>query len=158
MPLLNVGDEAPDFTLASSGGGSVSLHDLRGKDVILYFYPKDDTPGCTTQARDLRDAHAELTGAGVIVLGVSPDSVRSHDRFAARYALPFTLLADTDHHVAEMYGAWGEKSMMGKRYKGIIRTTYLIGSDGKIKRIWSPVKASDHLADVVEALGLTPVH
>jgi peroxiredoxin Q/BCP len=158
MPLLNVGDEAPDFTLPTSGGGSASLHDFRGRDVILYFYPKDDTSGCTTQACDLRDAHANLEAAGAVVLGVSPDSVRSHDRFAAKYGLPFRLLADTDHLVADEYGAWGEKSMMGKKYMGIVRTTYLIGPDGTIKHVWSPVKAADHLADVVDALGLTAVH
>jgi peroxiredoxin Q/BCP len=157
MPLLNVGDVAPDFTLPRSGGGSVSLHDFRGRDVILYFYPKDDTTGCTTQACDLRDAHADLEAAGAVVLGVSPDSVASHDRFAAKYDLPFALLADTDHHVAEMYGAWGEKTTMGRTHMGIIRTTYLIGPDGTIKQVWSPVKAADHLADVAKALNLASV-
>jgi peroxiredoxin Q/BCP len=154
MPVLSPGDEAPDFTLPATGGASVSLHDFRGRDVILYFYPKDDTPGCTTQACDLRDAYAEIERAGAVVLGVSPDNVASHDRFASKYGLPFPLLADTDHAVAEAYGAWGEKKMIGKKYMGIIRSTYLIGPDGKIKEVWSPVKPSDHIDDVVRTLGL----
>jgi peroxiredoxin Q/BCP len=154
MTFLDVGDAAPDFTLPKNGGGTVSLHDLRGRDVVLYFYPKDDTPGCTKQARALRDAHSSLEGSGAIVLGVSPDDVRSHDRFAAKYGLPFALLADTDHKVAETYGAWTEKSLYGKKYMGIQRSTYLIGPDGKIKQVWPKVKPDEHLDDVVRELGI----
>lgn len=155
MTFLEVGGDAPDFTLPTNGGGTVSLHDLRGRDVILYFYPKDDTSGCTKQACALRDAHATIEGAGAVVLGVSPDDVRSHDRFVAKFGLPFALLADTDHRVAEEYGAWTEKSLYGKKYMGIQRSTYLIGPDGKIKQVWPKVKPDEHLDDVMRELGIT---
>ena len=152
MTTVQAGDPAPDFTLPRSGGGTVSLHDLRGKEVVLYFYPKDDTSGCTKEACSFRDMHSDLTKADVVVLGVSPDSVQSHDRFAQKYNLPFALLADTDHQVAEAYGVWVEKSMYGKKYMGIQRATFLVGEDGRIKHIWPKVKPEDHAAQVLEAL------
>ena len=152
MATLTAGDPAPDFTLPCSGGGTLSLHDLRGQDVILYFYPKDDTTGCTKEACSFRDLHPNFTQANAVVLGISPDSVDSHDRFAAKYGLPFTLLADTDHHVAEEYGVWVEKSMYGKTYMGIERSTFLIGKDGRIEQVWHKVKPEGHAAEVAAGL------
>jgi peroxiredoxin Q/BCP len=149
MNELTEGDPAPDFTLARSGGGSVSLHDFRGQDVVLYFYPKDDTTGCTKEACGFRDHYDALTAANAIVLGISPDSVASHERFADKYSLPFTLLADPDHAVAEEYGVWKEKSMYGKRYMGIERTTFLIDGQGVIRQIWRKVKPEAHAPEVL---------
>jgi peroxiredoxin Q/BCP len=153
MATVSEGDPAPDFTLPRSGGGTLSLHDLRGREVILYFYPKDDTSGCTTQACGLRDVHSQIEAADAVVVGVSPDSVDSHDRFAAKYGLPFALLADADHQVAEAYGVWTEKSMYGKTFMGIERSTFLIDKDGRIKRAWRKVKPDEHAAQVLEVIG-----
>lgn len=152
MAFLAPGEIAPDFTLPKSGGGELTLSDLRGRAVIVYFYPKDDTSGCTRQACDLRDSHVAITRSDAIVLGVSPDSVSSHDRFIAKYGLPFTLLSDSDHRVSEMYGAWTQRSMYGKRYMGIQRSTYLIGPDGRIEHVWPNVKAPEHAEQVLAAL------
>ncbi len=116
MPALNPGDSAPDFTLSESGGGTRSLHDLRGKNVILFFYPRDTTPGCTKEACSFRDSYEEYKGINAEILGISPDDVKSHDKFAAKFSLPFPLLADTDHRVSEAYGAWGEKKLYGRKY------------------------------------------
>ncbi len=156
MAQLAEGDDAPDFTLPSSDGGTVSLQTLRGQEVVLYFYPKDDTPGCTTEACAFRDAHPQFAGANAVVLGVSPDTMDSHDRFTAKYSLPFPLLADTDHQVAATYGAWTEKSMYGRKYMGIDRSTFWIGTDGKIKRIWRKVKAQGHAGEVLSVLDAVP--
>ncbi len=153
MTDLAAGDEAPDFTLPGSGGKTISLHDLRGQEVVLYFYPRDDTPGCTKEACEFRDGHGDLSKSGAVVLGISPDDVAAHDRFAAKYALPFPLLADTHHAVAEAYGAWKERSNYGKKYMGIERSTFLIGQDGKIKRVWRAVKPEGHAAQVLKAVG-----
>jgi thioredoxin-dependent peroxiredoxin len=128
------------------------LHDLRGKNVILYFYPADDTSGCTKEACQFRDLFPNLSGADAVILGVSPDDVNSHDKFAAKYSLPFTLLADPDHEVATAYGVWAEKSNYGKKYMGIVRSTFLIDPDGKLKRIWRSVKVDDHANQVLKAL------
>jgi thioredoxin-dependent peroxiredoxin len=152
MAQLHEGDPAPDFTLPSSGGGSVSLHDLRGRNVVLYFYPKDDTSGCTKEACAFRDNHSALTELGAVVLGVSPDGVQSHDKFTSKFDLNFPLLADTDHAVAEAYGAWQEKSMYGKKYMGIQRSTFLIGKDGTLRKVWPRVKPDAHAEEVLEAL------
>jgi peroxiredoxin Q/BCP len=152
MAELAEGDMAPDFTLPESGGGTRSLHDLRGKNVVLYFYPKDDTPGCTTQACGFRDALPDFGHVDAVVLGVSTDSVASHEKFAARYSLPFPLLADQDHSVAEAYGAWGEKSLYGVKRTGMLRTTFLIDPDGRIKKIWRRVRAKDNPGEVLAAL------
>lgn len=151
MADLVAGDMAPDFTLSSSGGQTISLHDLRGKDVALYFYPKDDTSGCTKEACEFRDLDADLSHAGVVVLGISPDDAASHDRFSAKYGLPFPLLADTDHSVAETYGVWKERKNYGKSYMGIERSTFLIGKDGRLKRVWRQVKPEGHAEQVLEA-------
>lgn len=144
-----VGDMAPDFTLPDQDGNPVTLSSFHGRKVALYFYPKDDTPGCTTQACDLRDSEHALQARGVVVLGVSPDSVKSHRKFADKYGLPFTLLADENHEVAEKYGVWGEKSFLGKKYMGVERTTFLIGEDGRIQDVMRKVKAKTHAQDLL---------
>ena len=151
MPVAE-GDVAPDFELPSDSGETVKLSSLRGKPVVLYFYPKDDTPGCTTQACGLRDAYGELERAGAVVLGVSPDDEGSHVKFREKYSLPFTLLADTDHAVAERYGAWGEKTYAGRTYTGVLRTTFVVDADGKVGKVIENVKPATHADDVLAAL------
>jgi thioredoxin-dependent peroxiredoxin len=146
------GERAPDFTLTSDAGDTVKLSDLRGKQVVLYFYPKDDTPGCTTQACGIRDLYGEFEREGAVVLGVSPDDERSHVKFKQKFDLPFTLLADTDHAVAEEYGVWGEKSFAGKKYVGISRSTFVIAEDGSVKRAMLGVKPATHADEVLEIL------
>jgi peroxiredoxin Q/BCP len=150
--MLAEGTMAPDFTLPADGGGEVTLSDYRGKKVVLYFYPKDNTSGCTTEACNFRDDYSEITSAGAIVLGVSPDSVKSHDGFKLKYDLPFRLLSDPDHAVAELYGAWGEKKMYGKTYMGIIRSTYVIDEKGKIIKVFPKVKVKEHSKEIVDVL------
>ncbi len=150
---VEVNQPAPDFTLADENGTMHSLHDYRGKPVVLYFYPKDDTPGCTTEACNFRDDYHVYEEAGVVILGVSPDSPKSHIKFKEKFHLPFTLLADEDHQVAETYGAWGLKKNYGKEYTGILRTTYLIGPDGSLIKIFRNVKPDGHSAEVLAALG-----
>jgi peroxiredoxin Q/BCP len=150
---LKEGDVAPAFTAPTSGGPTASLADFKGRPVILYFYPRDDTPGCTKEACAFRDAFADFTAKGAVVLGVSADSVKSHDKFIQKFKLPFTLLADEDKRIVEAYGVWGEKSFMGRRYQGIHRVTFLIGGDGRIQRIWPKVKPEEHAAEVLAALG-----
>ena len=150
--MIEEGKPAPDFELQSDGGETVSLKDLRGKPVVLYFYPRDDTPGCTTQACGIRDAYSEFERRGAVVLGVSPDDSRSHVRFREKYELPFTLLADPDHAVAEKYGAWGEKKFAGKSYTGVLRATFVIDADGTLKKVMRNVKPATHAADVLAAL------
>lgn len=149
---IEAGDKAPAFTLEDGTGRKVKLSDHKGKFVVLYFYPKDNTPGCTQQACDFRDEHSALEKAGAVVLGVSPDSAASHQKFAAKHALPFPLLVDADHAVAEKYGAWGEKTLYGRKFMGIIRQTFLIGPAGKVVRVWPKVKVKGHVAEVLEAL------
>ena len=148
---VEVGQPAPPFSLKTDGGGELSLDSLRGRKVVLYFYPKDDTSGCTKQACGFRDSIAEFDGAGAVVVGVSPDSVESHDRFKQKYDLPFRLLSDPDHKVAEAYGVWVEKSMYGRKYMGIERSTFLIDEDGRIARIWRKVKLPGHVEAVLAA-------
>ena len=149
---LEVGNRAPAFNLPSDEGGKVSLAGLKGKNVILYFYPKDDTSGCTAEACDFRDNWKAVQAAGAVVLGVSPDGLASHGKFRAKYSLPFPLLADEDHAVAEAYGAWGEKSMYGRKYHGILRSTFIIGPDGRIAHIFRKVKPKGHAGEVLDAL------
>ncbi len=149
---LRVGDPAPAFSAATNGGGRVSLADYLGRNVILYFYPKDDTPGCTKEACAFRDGFAQFQQKGAVILGVSPDPVKSHDQFVAKLELPFNLLADADKAIATAYGVWGEKSFMGRKYLGNHRVTFLIGPDGKIKQIWPEVKPTEHAAEVLAAL------
>jgi peroxiredoxin Q/BCP len=150
--MVEEGKPAPDFELKSDSGETVKLSDLRGKQVVLYFYPKDDTPGCTTQACGIRDAYSEFEQEGAVVLGVSPDDERSHVRFKQKYELPFALLADVDHSVAEDYGVWVEKSYAGKKYLGVARSTFVIAEDGTIKRAIHDVKPDSHADDVLETL------
>ena len=147
--MIGEGDLAPDFTLPSDGGGTVRLSDLRGRRVVLYFYPKDDTSGCTRQACAFRDQAPAFEERDAVVLGVSPDSIRSHDRFKEKYDLNFPLLADEDHSVAEAYGAWGIKKMYGREYEGVMRSTFLIGTDGRIEKAFRKVKPAENAADVL---------
>jgi thioredoxin-dependent peroxiredoxin len=149
---LHEGEPAPDFTLHADDGSEVSLSSFRGKPVVLYFYPKDDTPGCTTQACGIRDVYGELQREGAVVLGVSPDDERSHVKFKEKYDLPFTLLADPDHAVAEEYGVWGEKKYMGRTYMGVNRSTFVIDADGNVKRVMHKVKPDTHADEVLETL------
>ena len=146
------GTPAPDFALASDTGETITLSSLRGKPVVLYFYPKDDTPGCTTQACGIRDAWGEFERRGAVVLGVSPDNAASHVKFRAKFNLPFTLLTDTDHATAEAYGTWVEKSMYGKKYMGVERSTGGIGAAGTIVKVMRKVKPDQHADDVLAAL------
>jgi peroxiredoxin Q/BCP len=150
--MPEAGRQAPKFSLPSDDGRTLSLDDFKGKKVVLYFYPKDDTSGCTTQACEFRDNWKSVQAAGAVVLGVSPDGVSSHGKFKGKYQLPFPLLADEDHAVAEAYGAWGEKSMYGRKYHGILRTTFVIGTDGRIEKIFLKVKPKGHAAEVLAAL------
>jgi peroxiredoxin Q/BCP len=143
---------APDFTLTSDSGDPISLSSLKGTPVVLYFYPKDDTPGCTAQACGIRDEWAKFQAAGAVVLGVSPDGEASHAKFKEKYGLPFTLLADTDHEVAETYGVWGEKSYAGKTYMGVNRSTFVIGEDGTVTKAFYDVKPGEHADQVLESL------
>ena len=153
MPAIAEGKKAPDFALADAAGKKVSLSDFKGKDVVVYFYPKDDTPGCTKEACGFRDLWKDLQRAGVVVLGISPDAGASHQQFAAKYKLPFTLLSDPDRKVMESWGAYGDKMMYGKKTKGIIRSTVWIGKDGTVKKHWARVPdAAKHPAKVLEAL------
>ena len=149
---LEEGSTAPAFTLEADDGRAVKLSDFNGKLVVLYFYPKDDTPGCTRQACAFRDARGEIEKLGAVVLGVSPDSVDSHSKFHDKFSLNFPLLADPDHAVAEKYGAWREKNMYGKISMGVQRSTFLIGADGKLLRIWKRVSVDGHDAAVLEAV------
>jgi peroxiredoxin Q/BCP len=149
---LKVGDRAPDFAAPGLGGKQISLSDLKGKPVVLYFYPKDDTPGCTKEACGFRDGFADFKEAGAVVLGVSVDSVKSHAKFAAKFSLPFILLADEDKFIVQAYGVWGQKKFMGRTYMGTHRVTFLIGPDGRIAKIWPAVKPEDHAAEVLAAL------
>ena len=151
--MIEEGQPAPDFELPSDAGETVRLSELRGKPVVLYFYPKDDTPGCTTQACGIRDAYGEFERAGAVVLGVSPDDEASHVKFKEKYGLPFTLLADADHEVAEQYGVWGEKTYAGRTYMGVFRSTFVIAADGSVARIMHNVKPDSHADDVLAALG-----
>jgi peroxiredoxin Q/BCP len=151
MPI-QAGDAAPDFSLMDETETTRSLSDYRGKPVVLYFYPKDDTPGCTKEACNFRDDYSQYDEADVEILGVSPDSPKSHVKFKKKYNLPFTLLADTDHAVSQAYGVWGPKKMMGREYEGIHRTTFLIGPDGRILRVFENVQPANHSAEILAEL------
>lgn len=150
---IEEGAKAPAFSLKDQDGKTVKLADFKGRQVVLYFYPKDNTSGCTTEACSFRDHYQALKKKGAVVLGVSKDDEKSHTRFAQKYQLPFPLLVDADHKVAEAYGAWGEKSLYGRKFLGTIRSTFLIGADGKLKKAWPKVKVAGHTEQVLEALG-----
>ncbi len=149
--MVKEGNAAPAFTAKNTNGETVRLKDLRGQKVVLYFYPKDDTPGCTKEACSFRDAFADFKKRGIKVLGVSPDSEASHQKFTAKYKLPFALLADPDHAIADAYGVWGEKKFMGRTYLGVKRITFLIDEKGKIKKVFEKVKPEEHATEVLEA-------
>lgn len=150
--MLTPGTKAPPFSLASDSGEPVTLTGLKGKKVVLYFYPKDDTSGCTVEACEFRDSWSAVKKSGAVVLGVSPDDVASHGKFKKKFNLPFSLLADPDHAVAERYGVWGEKSMYGRKYFGINRTTFVIDEAGRILKVFEKVKPKGHAAEVLEAV------
>ncbi len=149
---LDAGDKAPAFKMATDGGGTVSLAGLKGKPVVLYFYPKDDTPGCTKEACAFRDAMPDFSKIDAEIIGVSKDSVARHDKFKAKYDLPFTLASDEDGSVCEAYGVWVEKNMYGRKYMGIERATFLIDAKGKIARVWRKVKVNGHADEVLDAV------
>jgi thioredoxin-dependent peroxiredoxin len=149
---LMEGDMAPSFSAPTNGGGTISLADFKGQNVVLYFYPRDDTPGCTKEACAFRDHFADFRKKGAVVLGVSIDPVKSHDKFVKKYELPFALLADEDKKIVQAYGVWGQKSFLGKKYMGIHRVTFLIGPDGRIKKIWPKVKPEEHAEEVLGQL------
>lgn len=149
--MLKEGSTAPAFTTTDTDGNTVKLKDLRGKKVVLYFYPKDDTPGCTKEACSFRDAFSDFKKKGITILGVSPDKQSAHQKFTEKYKLPFTLLSDTDHTIAEAYESWGEKKFMGRTYLGVLRNTFLIDEKGKIKKIFEKVKPEEHASEVLEA-------
>lgn len=148
---LHEGDTAPDFTLPGDGGTDISLAALKGKKVVLYFYPKDDTPGCTTEAKDFAERMDAFAKAGTVIVGISKDTVAKHDGFKEKYCLPFMLASDYQNDVCERYGVWSEKSMYGKTYMGITRATFLIDAQGKIARIWPKVKVTGHAEEVLKA-------
>jgi thioredoxin-dependent peroxiredoxin len=149
--MVKEGNVAPDFKAKNTNGDTIRLKDLRGQKVVLYFYPKDDTPGCTKEACSFRDAFSVFRKRGIEVLGVSTDSEASHQKFTAKYKLPFTLLADTDHSIADAYGVYGEKKFMGRTYMGVKRMTFLIDERGKIKKIFEKVKVDEHAREVLDA-------
>lgn len=149
---LKEGDVAPDFTATTDAGKTVTLADFKGRNVILYFYPKDDTPGCTREACEFRDQFAAFKRKRAVVLGVSVDPVKAHMKFVAKYQLPFPLLADVDRKIVTDYGVWGTKTFMGRKYEGTHRVTFLIGPDGRIKKIWPQVKPAEHATEVLAAL------
>jgi len=149
--MLTVGDTVPNIKLASSKGGETSLTDLKGKKIVLYFYPKDDTPGCTTEACAFRDHVKSYHDLNAVIIGVSKDPLSKHDKFIEKYGLPFELLSDVEHKLAEAFGAWDEKSLYGKLFMGMIRSTFLIDEDGKIVKEWRKVKVAGHVEEVLEA-------
>ncbi len=150
--MLKVGDPAPHFTAPSDSGRDLSLKDFRGKKVFLYFYPKDNTPGCTKEACDFRDAMGRLRSKGVTVLGVSPDSVASHQKFKQKHSLPFPLIVDEDHCIAQSYGVWQEKSLYGRKFMGIVRSTFVIDEEGKIAQVHEKVKVNGHVESLLETV------
>jgi thioredoxin-dependent peroxiredoxin len=150
--MVAEGELAPDFTLTSDSGEAVTLSSFRGRPVVLYFYPKDDTPGCTTQACGIRDSYEDFEQNGAVVLGVSPDEESSHVKFKQKYGLPFTLLADPEHEVADQYGVWGERKYMGKTYWGVERSTFLIDETGRVSKVMRRVKPDTHAGQVLAAL------
>jgi thioredoxin-dependent peroxiredoxin len=153
--VLKEGVPAPDFSLVDETGSLRKLSDYRGKTVVLYFYPKDDTPGCTKEACAFRDDYSDYERAGVVILGVSPDSPKSHAKFKEKYQLPFTLLADEGHEVANLYGVWGPKQYMGRSYEGVLRTTFLLGEDGSVQKVFENVKPAGHSQEILSAMKKT---
>jgi peroxiredoxin Q/BCP len=149
---VNEGDKAPAFSMPTDGGGTINLNDLKGKNVVLYFYPKDSTPGCTKEACGFRDLMPDFSKVDAEIIGVSKDSIKRHDNFKAKYELPFVLASDENDDVCERYGVWVEKSMYGKKFMGIERATFLIDGKGKVRKVWRKVKVPGHVEDVLEAV------
>ncbi len=154
MALLRRGDKAPDFKGLNQKGEEISLENFQGKKLILYFYPKDDTPGCTAESCNLRDNYDSWLDKGYEVIGVSPDAVSSHEKFAEKFGFRFNLISDPDHNILEAYGAWGEKSMYGRKYMGVLRTTYIINETGIIEEVFEKVKTADHTNQIIKVLDL----
>jgi len=152
MPIPQEGNKAPEFNKPASNGKNIALKDLKGKNVVVYFYPKDDTPGCTVEACGLRDSFKEIEKLNAVILGVSPDSVKSHEKFITKFKLPFILLADEDKKMCEAYGVWVEKSMYGKKYMGVARTTFIIDGKGTIAKVFEKVKPEGHEKEIIEVL------
>jgi peroxiredoxin Q/BCP len=151
MTTLKPGDAAPDFAATDQHGNEIALKSLKGKKVVLYFYPKDDTPGCTAEACNLRDNHTDLINKGYVVIGVSPDALKAHTKFTEKYELPFSLLPDTDKKIIQAYGVWGPKKFMGKSYDGVYRTTFLIDENGKIEKIFDQVDTKNHTSQILNS-------
>ncbi len=149
---LRIGEQAPEFELPDQSGKITRLSDFRGNTLVLYFYPRDDTPGCTTEACDIRDNYAEYQNAGIPVVGISPDKLASHKKFQEKYSLPFTLLADENHAICEKYGVWGRKKFMGREFDGVLRSTFIIDQEGKVVKIFEKVKPAGHGSEILEAL------
>lgn len=152
MTQFAVGDMVPDFTLPASTGEEITLSSFRGRKVVLYFYPKDNTPACTQEACDFRDALPQIEAKGAVVLGISPDELKSHGKFAEKYSLPFPLLSDKDHHVSELYGVWQLKKMYGREFWGVVRSTFLIDEEGRLVKEWRKLRVAGHAGDVVSVL------
>lgn len=152
MTELAVGDKVPDFTLPASNGEEITLSSFRGRKVVLYFYPKDNTPACTQEACDFRDALPQIEAKGAVVLGISPDELKSHGKFAEKYNLPFPLLSDKDHHVSELYDVWQLKKMYGREFWGVVRSTFLIDEEGRLIKEWRKLRVAGHAGDVVSVL------
>ena len=152
MSMLKPGDKAPEFSGKDQNGAPISLSDYKGKKLILYFYPKDNTPGCTAEACSLRDGYEELTKLGFDVVGVSADSEKSHQGFIGKFNLPFRLISDANREIIKSYGAWGEKKMYGKSYEGILRTTFVVGVDGRIEKVFDKVKTADHVSQILSEM------
>ncbi|MCG8699556.1 MAG: thioredoxin-dependent thiol peroxidase [Bacteroidales bacterium] len=153
MALLSIGDKAPEFVGKDQNGNDIKLADYKGKKVILYFYPKDNTPGCTAESCNLRDNHTDLLEKGFVVIGVSPDSEASHQKFITKFDLPFPLIADTEKEILKQYGAWGLKKMYGKEYEGVLRTTYVINEEGVIEKVFAKVKTKEHTEQILAEMG-----
>jgi thioredoxin-dependent peroxiredoxin len=151
--VIEVGTTVPDLVLADDQGQDVRLRDLQGRPYVLFFYPKDDTPGCTKEACNFRDNYSTFREAGIEVIGVSPDSTKSHAKFRDKYQLPYRLLSDPDHSLAEAFGAWGEKTYMGKQYMGILRSTFVVGADGTVQHVYPDVKPDEHAVEILRDLG-----
>jgi peroxiredoxin Q/BCP len=150
--VLSKGSPAPDFTLSDETGATKRLSDFKGRPVVLYFYPKDDTPGCTTEACNFRDDYSAYVDADVVILGISPDTPSSHAKFKEKYSIPFPLLADVGHKICDQYGVWGPKNFMGREYEGVLRTTFLVDANGRIAKVFENVKPAEHSTEVLAAL------
>ncbi|MEY4134098.1 MAG: thioredoxin-dependent thiol peroxidase [Saprospiraceae bacterium] len=154
MTIIKVGDKAPEFNATDEAGNPITIGQFKGRKLILFFYPKDDTPGCTAENCNLRDNYADLLARGFAIVGVSPDSAKKHQGFKSKYALPFPLIPDTDQQILKLYGAWGEKQMYGRTYEGVLRTTFVINEEGIVEKIFDKVDTKDHTAQILKVLGL----